>query len=421
MNFRYYIILLLVVLAGTNSYSEALLSGSVTSVDYDSGFNALRNPALMSRQKKNSAGTFCSYSWNVYNEISGDVNIPLLSNTNIKASSEEKYNGTLSLSYVNRFDHSALGIAITKPEGAEQLTKSESRFSITGEYAPGPVYIKNDSIEEKKSSAISTVISWGGNLDRNQSAGLQFETGISSSTSTKKKTESGFSNKNYNMEISTERLICSLNCGYYYSDNNCSIGAIIKSGGFVREKQEYSYRNNLSPFDENQKKVSPYIFRNSGLEYILGFKYNFTNRFHFNMEVTTGSPFDNSKKELKDDDAGVMAEKKSRTFIRYSAGATGGFSFRYNRNLQLGFGGGAKTFSADTADDDRIKTGETDYIIYSLITGAEIKPAEDVNLLFGLSSYYYRSHMKSDTSSVSMKLEDTSVYINFIAGASVFY
>jgi hypothetical protein len=397
-----------------NLYAEAFFSGSVNSVNSDSGFNALRNPALMSGQDKDSMGFSYFYSYNAFTDISGDISG--VSGLDMDVSIKEQYNGTLSFSYVKKYNENSFGFAIRKPEGADQGLISESTNKIT---ATVPA-INTKTIEDKKSFAVSGVLSYSKELSRHESIGLQFETGVSSVMLTKEKYDNGPPVKDYDMEITTNKIIGNMNCGYRFAANKYEIGAIMKFGEYAYEKQEYSYKDNLTSNDKD-KEVSPYLYRNKGLEYTLGFGYNVTNRFIFNIETNIGIPFESKKRELKDDDNGVMAKKNGKNYMNYSGGVTGGFNYKFSQNFNLGFGGGAAIYEADSAGDYGIKAGESKSTVYSILTGAEIKTAGGVNLLLGFNVYYLQQSMKADSGVQSMKFEIDALYVNAIAGASMYF
>jgi len=410
MKFRVVNIVILILFLSADIYAEAFLAGSVNSVNSDSGFNALRNPALMSGQKKDSAGFFYFYSYAAYTSVEGDIK-PLTAEK-IESTSDEKFNGTLSISYVKRIQRNSFGFAVRKADGTDQVLISESSFSIT---APG---ISNETKEEKKSFAVSTVFSYSRSLGRNEAVGIQLETGVSSVL--QEKNIKKLTPENYNMEITTDKLLGNLNCGYNFESNKYEIGAVIKFGEYYYERQKYFYSDNLTSA-KNEKEVSPYLHRNKGLEYTLGLGYNITNRLIFDMEATIGTPFEIKKTEYKDDDNGIMAENNSRSYVKYSAQVNGGLSCRYSRNLNLGIGGAAAIYKADSAGVNGIKFGLSSYNAYSITTGAEIKAAEGVNIILGFSSYYLMSTMKADLAGQSLKLNVNALYMNAIAGVSMSY
>jgi hypothetical protein len=415
-------ILLIILLLSVQLYAEAFFAGGVSSVNSDSGFNALRNPALMSGQDKDSAGFIYMHLYNVYTDTSGTIEDSSLSDTEIEVTSDEKYNANFSLSYVNRFSGGAFGFAVRKPEGEDQVRISESNFAMSGIYTPlpMPIEIKNETNEETKSFAISSVISYSKDLGRNESVGIQFETGISESTSEKEKKSSGFGNEDYNMEVSTKKLIGNLNCGYYYVADKYQVGAIIKIGEYAYEKQDYSYENNLTSAEKSDE-VSPFLYKNKGIEYTLGFGYNLTNTLLFNLEMNIGLPFDKETQSLKDDDNGLMAEEESTEYANYSSLVSGGFDYKYSPNLKLGIGCGVGIYSADVSGSDGIKIGEYGYNRYSFITGLEVRPAENIRILFGLSLIYFELSQKSNVGSQKLDIESEAFYMNALVGASMYY
>ncbi len=413
MKFKLAVSILFISLSIADVFAEAFFAGNASSVNADSGYNALRNPALMSGQKKDSAAVSYFYSYNAYNDISGEITGVL--NLKMDVESKEKYNGTLSLSYVKKFTDYSLGIGIRNPDGTDQFQIKETTNKTTGVALP----INNKTEEDKKSFALSTVLSFSKDLARDESFGIQFEVGAASSTVKKAKYES-LGPKDSVMQITTDKIIGNLNCGYRYVSNRFEFGAILKFGEYVYEKEEYSYKDNLSS-NKNSKKVSPYFYRNKGPEYTLGLGYNITNKLLFNFETKIGMPYVVSKNELKDDDDGVFAEKGGKTYLDYSGGATGGFSYNYSRNFNFGFGVGAAVYKTESTDSNEIKTGEGTFNAYSFISGAEIKPAEGVSILFGLGCYYIRQTAKADIGSLVLNLNIDSLYLNAIAGASMSY
>jgi hypothetical protein len=405
---------LFIIAFSLNLYAEAFFSGSVNSVNSDSGFNALRNPALMSGQDKDSMGFSYFYSYNAFTDISGDI--AGVSGLDMDVSVEERYNGTISFSYVKKDNGNSYGFAIRKPEGADQGLISESTNKITATVPA--IYTK--TTEDKKSFAVSAVLSYSKELSRHESVGLQFETGISTVMLTKEIYDNGPPVEDYDMEITTNKVIGNMNCGYRFAANKYEIGAIMKFGEYAYEKQKYSYKDNLSSNNKDEE-VSPYLYRNKGLEYTLGFGYNITNGFIFNIEANIGIPFESKKRELNDDDNGVMAEKNWKNYLNYSGGVTGGFNYKYSQNFNLGFGGGVATYKADSAGDYGIKAGESKSTVYSILTGAEIKLAGSVNLLFGFNTYYLQQSLKADSAVQSMTFEIDALYLNAIAGASTYF
>ncbi len=414
MKLRLAVSVLIVCFSFSDLFAEAFFAGNVKSVNSDSSFNAMRNPALMSGQKSDSVGFFYYYLYNAYTDISGNVAYGA-GVMDLNGSVKDKYNGIVSLSYVKKFQSSSLGIAIRNPEDTDQALINESTLDITS--AAGPV---SSEKKDKKSFATSTVISYSSDLGRNESVGIQFEIGASTASEIKSKHENA-PVKDYKMEISTDKIIGNLNLGYRLATGRFEIGAILNFGEYIYENQKYSYNNNISPFSKSEKEISSYLYRNKGFEYTLGAGYNITNKLVFDYEITNGIPYKNGKKELKDDDYGVFAEKDEKKIVNLFWSTAGGFNYKYNQFLNFGFGGGAAIQKSEKIRSNGIKLGDTNYIIYSLLAGAEIKPTAGMNLFFGLSNYYRKQTMNEDSGIVSVNIDFDLLYVNALFGASTFF
>ncbi|PKL16380.1 MAG: hypothetical protein CVV49_16605 [Spirochaetae bacterium HGW-Spirochaetae-5] len=364
---------------------------------------------------------FFLYTHDVYNDGSANIDNPLIADAEIDFDSDEKFNGNISISYVNRFIGGAFGFGIRKPEGTDQLLSSESSFSMRGIYIPGFIPVKNETIEKKNAFALSTVFSYSKDFGRNEYVGLQFETGYSDSTVKKEKSGTGGSIVDYDMEISTRDLIGNLNCGYNYKWDDFEFGAIIKFGEYKYRKQEYSYSDNILAGNNKDDDVSPYLFKSKGIEYTLGMGYRISHNLTFDFEITAGLPFDKKNKKLKDDDNGVMASENSREYVNYTAGAAGGFNYKFSKDLKIGLGGNAGIYSADVTDHEHLKIEEFTYNVYSLLTGAEYSPVEGINIILGTSLYYLMLNKKSESGSQSIKIEIQTLYLNALAGVSMYY
>jgi len=405
---------LIVSFSFSDLFAEAFFAGNVKSVNSDSGFNAQRNPALMSGQKRDTLGFSLFYMYNTYNDTSGLLSMGPIE-LNVDGSAKEKINGSFSFSYVKKLQEGSFGFAVKNAEGTDQILINKSTLEIST--AAGSVSTEKN---EKKSFAASTLFSYSRDLGRNESAGIQLE--IGTSTENKKKSKHEISPlKDYKVEITTDQLIGNLNCGYSYVTNKYEIGAILKFGEYIYEKGKYRYNNNLTPFDKNEKEISPYIYRNKGFEYTLGLGYNLTRKLLFEIESTLAIPLDVKKKELKDDDDGVLAEKHETSHINFSGGANAGLNYKYNSNLKLGFGGGTAVYRSESTGSGGIKFGKGNLNVYSVLAGAEIKPTEEVSLLFGLNSYYMKQSMKLEMGLLSMKIDIDALYFNVFAGASTSY
>ena len=371
-------ILLIPVFSGA-LYSEALFAGGVSSVNSDSSFNALRNPALMSNQSAENISFMFQYSYLLPSDAETDIiygGVPGGADTSFN----EDFNGVIYFSSVMHSGRSSYGIGVTK-NGEDQITFSSSE----GDTQIG-IY-SSHSTEEKKTYGANFMMSYSVKMNRKESIGFQIETSASYESTEKNEINSASETKN--VMIEKTRVTTGGNIGYNLREENFEFGAIVKTGSYGFENQNYELTS--STFGHHEYEVSNYYMHDEGFGFMFGLGLKISPGWRLFLEGGSVIPYSFNEKNWSDD---TRVGSTSEISIIYTALARSGVNYKYNRFVDFGFGGGVTTYKAKTSGDDSVEVGSSTLYIYQLTSGIDVKPSKDYTLLVGLS--FKRTEIESE-------------------------
>ena len=96
-------------------------------------------------------------------------------------------------------------------------------------------------------------------------------------------------------------------------------------------------------------------------------------------------------------------------------------TWRAGSYVTLGAGGSYLRYNAESMNADNVQEAFQRINIYQLTAGAEIKFAEDYNLLTGIGYSYTSAELKNETSSLTMALKTQRHNVSFIACNTMMY
>lgn len=400
MNMKIKFFTLFIIAFTVNLYAEAVNSGSSAAVNSDSSFNALRNPALMSRQQTENFSFMYGYTSLVNAEVDTGFTyggIPL----DIDAEITEDYNGVLYFSDVEHSGQSSYGFGISKTSDGQIVSGSMelkgSGFSTT---------------EDTTYIGATFMLSYSYKLNRKESFGIQIETAASSES---KDTEKIDSPDVINSQEEIKKLTSGITLGYYLLENNFQFGIMFKSGRYGVENQKYELDVNGI---ESDGKISNYYMNDEGPGVLFGFGVKPERGYLLCIEAGYVIPYSHKEKSFDDDTFEKTKENKN---LKYAYVLRGGLSYDFSRYINAGIGGSYTGSKADTSNRDGIKSESTDYSIYQVTSGIDIKPSKDYTILFSLVYNRVLLDMKNEDSSNSFKMGITEDIIDIMAGVSCNY
>jgi len=396
--------LMLFILAFTlNLYADSVTSGNTISVNSDSSFNALRNPALMSRQYAGNISFMYQYSYLMNSDADVDVELEGI-DAESEFSQNEDYNGILSFSKVFHSGRSSYGIGISGT-GDGQVAFGDTEISLQlGSYDV-------TSTEEKKYIGSTLMLSYSYKLNNHESFGMQIETAGSSESIEKEKKGTEESTLN----IDKNRLTSGCSFGYYLFENNYEFGAVFKSGRYGVENQKYELNKNSVDSDE---EISNYYMNDEGPGLLFGFGIKPSSKFKVFFETGYTIPYSHEEKSCDDD---TLAESTDNVNLAYTYGARGGISYMYSRFINIGFGGSYIRNKTDYTDKDNIKRKEEKFSVYQVTVGVDIKPSKEYTLLFGFIYKRVAIDIEEEKSTSRFGLGLTDDYLEAMAGISCNY
>ncbi len=361
--------ILFVLFLSGNIYAEGFFAGGVSSVNSDSSLNALRNPALMSKQPRDNVSIFYQYSYLLSSDAGSDVKVGAASGGS-DAELSEDFNGALYFSSVLKSGRSSYGFGISK-NGEDQITLSSSETDTrVGAYTA-------HSTEENKTFGSDLLLAYSYKINNNDSIGLRIETSASYKSEEKDEITSTLSTKKFLSEKT--RITTGVVIGYNYRDDDLEFGAMLNTGNYGFERQSYELTSNSV---NSKSEVSDYYMHDDGTGVMIGFGIRPISRWKLSMEAGYIIPFSFEEKSCNDSN---LAESTSEISIIYTALARAGLNYRYNRYVDIGFGGSFITYKAKSAGDDSVQVGLRNLYIYQLISGIDIRPSDDYSLLFAVS------------------------------------
>lgn len=404
-----YILLLFIICAlntATDLFSNASTAGNTVTVNRDSGFNALRSPALMSWEQDDSMGLGLVYSMQVYNDTDGTVDNGVLE-APIDAESESIFKGIVLFSYVLRSEDHSFGVGIRNSDDAQfALTESSQEFTIAGTTLI--------SSEEKEIINISTVLSYSYRLNNRQTLGVQAETGYAVKTENKN-TKIPILPSDIDTDIETENITATLSIGYSYIGSNIEMGLLLNTGEFSIEKKSGSRSgfSGVTPVSGSEDSESD-IYMSKGYGVMAGIAFRPHYKLLLNFEAGTQIPYEDEKKTLNDDLLEVNSEFKSSGVYLARIGA----DYRIDRNLSAGIGAGYIFISSNTDSSDA-KSIDLDINLFELTTGCEYRFSDSLSLLISCNIIYIMADMGMKSPGMEIDLSTNTLNVNLATGVSM--
>lgn len=397
-----------------NSFSETSFSGNLSIVDPRSGFNALRNPALMSFREKDDLSLAYIYSYMAHSEAGSDVALagaPF--DSDVK--SDQDYDGAFIFSGVSHSGRSAFGLGITK--GGDGQMKFSSSDIVIEKPALGIRFI---STEDKTDIGSIIDMSYSYRMDSRQSFGIQLETSVSYSSADKNSKEYNPAlSGNKDVETTRNRIAAGLLFGYFFYDRDFEFGAGFKTGRYGFENKEYKYNDKIA-MSENKKKISNYFMQDDGIGLLFGFNMKHSSRLTYAIEAGASIPYSRVEKKC-DDSTSALDETENEINVNYGFGVKGGVNYKAMSFVTISAGGSFLRFKSEELDENNVRIGSTVFNLYQITAGADFTVTETMNLQAGLNYNILYGKLNSDSSSVSMDLEPVNHTIDFIAGITYIY
>jgi len=363
-------IIIFIPVLSVTLYAEAFFAGGVSSINSDSSFNALRNPALMSNQSAENISFMYQYSYLLPSDAEADITIGVVDG-GADTSLSEKFNGVLYFSSVMHSGRSSYGIGISK-NGEDQITIGSSDVDTQI-----GLYTAKGS-EDKKTYGANFLLSYSFKMNSKESIGFQMETSALYESTEKYEVNNALETKNNVIEKT--RVTTGGIFGYNLREENFEFGAIVKTGSYGIENQKYELNSSTMGYHEND--VSNYYMHDDGFGIMLGLGLKISPGWRLLIEGGYMIPFSFEEKGWSDE---TFVENTSEITIIYTALVRSGVNYKYNRFIDFGFGGGVTTYKGKSTGDDSVQVGSSTLYMYQLTSGIDIKPSKDYTLLFGLS------------------------------------
>lgn len=395
-------------------YGETSFSGNISVVDPRSGFNALRNPALMSFREKDDISFSYLYSYLAHSDTEADVNLagtPFDSDVE----SEQDYDGSFIFSAVSHSGRYACGLGISKG-GEGQMKFSSSRIVIQNQ-GLGAKFV---SEEDKTDTGAIISLAYSYRIDSDESFGIQLETSVSSSTLEKNsKTYNPALSADKDVEIEQNRITSGLSFGYFFTDKEYEFGAGFKTGRYGIENKKYSYRGKI-PAAANDKEISDYYMHDDGISFIAGLNIKPSSRFSYAFEAGTSLPYSYKVKGC-DEEAVDLNKYENEVSIRYGYGLKGGITYKAGSIVTFSAGGSYLRFGSDTMNDDNVRVSSARFNIYQVTAGADFRTSDTLNFMAGMNYNLADGELANDNSTTSMKIKPVNQIIDFMAGFTIIY
>ncbi len=394
------IITLCIIAFSINLYAEAVNAGSSAVVNSGSSYNALRSPALMSRQHAENLSFAYLYSYLVDSNVDADFRfsgIPV----DIDVEISEDYNGAFIISDVEHSGQSSYGFGITKTSDG-QMVKNSMEMELPG----------FSSKEDTTFIGATLMLSYSYKLSRSESFGVQIETAASSES---KDIEEMDGTNQKDLQTDSKKATAGITFGYYLLENDYEIGIMIKTGRYGVENQAYELDINGL---ESDKKISNYYMNDEGPGVMLGFGIKPERGYLMCVEAGYLIPYSHEEKKCDED---TLAEITDKVILKYAYVLRGGLSYDYSRYINIGFGGSYTRFKSDKTNENGIKYGSSDYSIYQVTAGIDVKPSKDYNLILGLVYNRVLLDMEEEKMPNSFQIGITNNIIDITAGVSCNY
>lgn len=415
MNFikKHFLIFFLFFICSINLQAESALSGNISSVNSDSGFNAIRNPALMSMKKRDNLSLLYIYSYLASAETDSDIALSGLS-PETELFIDEDFNGELIISAVKQSGRSSFGFGLTKgPEG--QIYRSSTELKLNSE----SFNVKHK--EKREDTGANLIFSYSYRLKKNSAAGIQIEnvvSKVSQSTDNFSFTENTVY-EDENVDTERNRFSSGISVGYVYSERFFEAGTFIKSGRFGYENREYKYKEKVSG-SETDKKISNYFIHDEGAALVGGVNLKPSQVLSFAFEGGVAFPYSYTVKECDQEESSLdKIENKVKLDLSYLL--RGGITLRAGSKVKLSAGGSFVNYKAEINGKDNNSESVQDAMLIRASAGADIRVSDGINLIAGAGYSISETDMTNRNKDVSMELEMKKKNIEFIGGITFIY
>lgn len=303
------------VISAVPAFADPVLIGQDVVNPY-SGYNALRNPALMSFQGDDYFSVLYSQQYNVHEEAEFDSE--LSPNAELEVEIETVYYGSLTFAWAFRSERFSYGFGLTSGgEGMLNLQKSNS-------------YIDDGAggwrEEDNESTTSDTLVNFSSSykLDSKRSVGFKADL-----NSYYQNTESDIKDNgttDTHSEAKIYRVSSGLTLGYYQSEENFSVGLVVDFGRYGYEWKNTFYRDNNSSY-ESSENVSPYYKQTGGPVCGIGFEFPFTRKLKLYANGGAGVPYSSNDKNI--------GNERTENRLRYLYSGLLGFSYRLSKNIDI--------------------------------------------------------------------------------------
>jgi|GEM_PF-4130889 len=384
---RYFLIMLICNMLSVSLYADPIVSG-FSIADPDSGFNALRNPALMSFQKKGSLSFLYTQSFVLSTE--GDISSEGMSLEKKTLETHTKFNGTFSGSWTAKKGRFAYGLGIDGGSGDSTFKKQETEVSLYSTDYP----VELDSNEDGTQYGFGAVMSASLRIDRKSSFGFALKGNVlkNSVNKNERKTNTAVPTT-FEKDSEVESLCFSMEggVGYYYQERNYGIAMMVGLGEYGFEKNEYSYDNPETAVSLSESLSSHYV-QNDGVVYLVGGKYFVTPSLKVYVDLLCGFPYVSEASSI---DENTNTLEKTETRLVYTGGFSTGLDYRFNSFLSLNTSfhyiySKSKEYSSD------VNTGETLFRMSALTLGADFNLSDSVMLITAVRCTYLKVSLESD-------------------------
>ncbi len=358
------IIILSILSIQLYAYTEPVIAGFAMT-DPDSGFNSIRNPALISFQKGNRFSIL--YTQSRVTGTDGDLSINDIDYT-FDSEIDTKFDGSVLGSWALHSGRFSYGLGIRGPSGDSVFKKqiTDSSYTIAT--------ISSEISEEEKSYGLGLVAASSVKFARNRSFGISFQ--MDGEVIEKNKSEVTPSTPSDILLKSTSQYY-SLGCilGYYESGNSYSLGMGISLGEYAFEKNNFEYTDNLNSANNNSESVSFHYVQKKGIGYSLGVMFPVKRTFDLKAEVSFVFPYI-SKNETY---SGGVTEDR----VRYSYSMVAGFQWRALNELNIYSSVIYSKVNSETYES-RSKTEKREVEFYALTLGGDYGLTDDVAITFAV-------------------------------------
>ncbi len=410
--------LLTILNAGLPLAADPSWAGNVITIDSSGGINAIRNPALMSRQKNDSAGLYMVYTSLADFSVDGSIDMgDIYENETFSSGKDEIYNAMVLFSIIGQWGDHSYGFGIKRPED-EQFAKSENDISF-GYYAPASLTdVKADIDETKTENNVTAVFSYSYRLNINESLGFQVEYGRGKTEKNKEITTSvnGAVYSGIDLEYSTDREQYAFSFGYSGTNGIVEAGLMLRSGDFVKEETDLSYSSTGG--SPGETGISEYMFRRKGPEAILGIGINALPGMMLLLEARYMMPHEYEIKEY-DDFSQLVHETDVE--IDKSAGIRGGIEYRFCRYFSAGAGGSYNITESIKRNSIGKVTAHEKIVLSELTAGLDIYLSRDITIVIGCDMIFLSLKNRSSNTTPALDMDVDLIYVNYIAGAALYF